>query len=56
MYRGNYQYGKKNGYGEFIWSSIGQHYQGQMKDNMLHGFGKLIWGSKNSYEGEWYMN
>ena len=51
-YEGEFQNGKKNGYGVLKFQS-GQTYTGNFKDNLKHGHGTLLYDTGNRYEGNW---
>ena len=53
-YKGEYDYGKKNGLGIYKWEN-GNYYFGEWKNNYLFGYG--IYKMKNKkYQGEFLMN
>lgn len=51
-YEGDYGDDKKNGYGEFQWSS-GNKYKGYYIDDVRQGFGEMSWIDGSIYRGYW---
>ena len=58
-YKGEFQNGKYNGYGQLAEQKAGQiglMYTGQFKDDKYHGRGMLKYSNGDMYEGEYQNN
>ena len=52
QYEGRYRADKKNGYGEFKWSS-GSTYKGHYVADQKRGYGEMYWADGTIYKGYW---
>ena len=52
---GEYQNGKRNGYGIYTWPT-GKKYMGQFKNNNFHGEGELVYSDGSTRKGTFNDN
>ncbi|KAH3731703.1 hypothetical protein Pelo_17464 [Pelomyxa schiedti] len=55
MYHGQFDHGKRSGYGSILFGCTGGSYVGGWKDDVFHGKGARIWGDGTRYVGDWIM-
>ena len=55
MYEGNFEQGKKEGYGVYTWMN-GMFYAGNWKANQFVGYGTFSNLAQLGYSGEWFAN
>lgn len=55
IYEGNYQNGRRNGYGVLYFTN-GNYYEGYFNEDRLHGKGIYYWKNKQHWEGRFINN
>ncbi|KAJ3220516.1 hypothetical protein HK099_004235 [Clydaea vesicula] len=53
IYEGDYNEGKREGAGVYIWKATGARYTGSYKENLRDGEGELVFPDGSKYKGLW---
>ena len=53
---GNWVYGTIEGYATFYWASVGDLYQGEFHNNVIHGYGTYTFANGQVLTGQWANN
>lgn len=52
VYKGNYKFDLRDGYGTFKWGLTGAYFRGQFKDDTMNGQGLYTWNNGSTFDGE----